>query len=330
MLASEQILLKERIRHLLHIKKCTISSLSENETDRVRISRQINGDANITIDTIRLILFAFPNVSADWLILGDSKTEKSNHFSTPILSNAADSTSILSIDDSIAQNSNLDISSRIKYVLSEKQVSVAELAGSETQRIKFSRQLNGHNGLTLPVVVKVLDRFPDVSAEWLIRGEGQMDKSNNILYMYETELNNTRERIKLLIKNSGKSATMIAGGSGNPMQTKMSRQINFDTMLTFDVIFHILQSFPDISADWLILGDSKTDRSNKSAPPVPSNKAYSSFIPSIDDAIAQRDALINTLRAQIDQLTKDKELLHGLLESMTVPAKSNSKTTKNR
>ena len=146
MLANEQILLKERIRHLLHIKKCTISSLSENETERVRISRQINGDANVTIDTIRLILFSFPNVSADWLILGDSKT----------------------------------------------------------------------------------------------------------------------------------------------------------------------------------------DRSNKSAPPMPSNKSYSSFIPSIDDAIAQRDVLINTLRAQIDQLTRDKELLHGLLESLTIPAKSNSKTTKNR
>ena len=76
-------------------------------------------------------------------------------------------------------SSNFGISDRIKYVLSEKQMSVAELAGSETQRIKFSRQLNGHNGLTLPVVVKVLDRFPDVSAEWLIRGEGQMDKSNH-------------------------------------------------------------------------------------------------------------------------------------------------------
>ena len=80
MLATEQILLKDRIRHLLHIKKCTISSLAENETERVRISRQINGDANVTIDTIRLILFSFPAVSADWLILGEGQMDKSNHF----------------------------------------------------------------------------------------------------------------------------------------------------------------------------------------------------------------------------------------------------------
>lgn len=76
MLATEQILLKDRIRHLLHIKKCTIASLAENETERVRISRQINGDANVTIDTIRLILFSFPSVSADWLILGEGTIHK--------------------------------------------------------------------------------------------------------------------------------------------------------------------------------------------------------------------------------------------------------------
>ena len=76
MLATEQILLKDRIRHLLHIKKCAIASLSKNETERVRISRQINGDANVTIDTIRLILFSFPAVSADWLILGEGTIHK--------------------------------------------------------------------------------------------------------------------------------------------------------------------------------------------------------------------------------------------------------------
>ena len=226
--------------------------------------------------------------------------------------------------------SNSYISSRIKHILSEKHTSIADLAGSEAQRIKFSRQLNGHNCITLPVVLKVLETFPDISSEWLLRGEGQMDKSNNSIYMYETELNNTRERIKLCIKNSGKSSTMIAGGSGNPMQTKMSRQINFDTMLTFDVIFHILQSFPDISADWLILGDSQTEKSNRSAPHFPYNADSSSFVPYIDDAIAKRDEIIRILRDQIAQLTKDKELLHNLLDSFTIPARSDKKSNKQK
>ena len=188
--------------------------------------------------------------------------------------------------------------------------------------------------------------------------------------MYEFELNMARERLKCCIERSGKSVSMIAGGAGTNMQTKMSRQINFDTMLTFDVIYHVLQTFPEVSAEWLIRGEGEMDKSNHFAPHVHIAGGGSAFInehgvnigtqksdPIIipsqyeleklmrspegffsirtifdakDDAIAQRDALINTLRAQIDQLTKDKELLHGLLESMTIPSKSNSKTTKNR
>ena len=182
--------------------------------------------------------------------------------------------------------------------------------------------------------------------------------------MHETELNMARERIKFCIANSGKSVSMLAGGHGSPMQTKMSRQINFNTMLTFDVIYHVLQLFPDVSAEWLIRGEGQMDKSNHFAPHVHVAGGGSAFInehgvnigtqksdPLIipskdelenlmrspegffsirtifdakDDAIAQRDAIIHTLRDQIAQLTKDKELLRSLLESITIPANHKS------
>ena len=182
--------------------------------------------------------------------------------------------------------------------------------------------------------------------------------------MYEFELNMARERLKCCIERSGKSVSMIAGGAGTNMQTKMSRQINFDTMLTFDVIYHILQTFPDVSAEWLIRGEGEMDKSNHFAPHVHVVGGGSAFInehgvnigtqksdPLIipskdelekllrspegffsirtifdakDDAIAQRDAIIHTLRDQIAQLTKDKELLRSLLESLTLPANHKS------
>ena len=184
--------------------------------------------------------------------------------------------------------------------------------------------------------------------------------------MHETELNMARERIKFCIANSGKSVSMLAGGHGSPMQTKMSRQINFNTMLTFDVIYHVLQLFPDVSAEWLIRGEGEMDKSNHFAPRVHVVGGGSAFInehgvnigtqksdPLIipskdelenlmrspegffsirtifdakDDAIAQRDAIIHTLRDQVAQLTKDKELLRSLLESLTVPSNPNSKS----
>lgn len=175
-------------------------------------------------------------------------------------------------------SSNFGISDRIKYVLSEKQMSVAELAGSETQRIKFSRQLNGHNGLTLPVVVKVLDRFPDVSAEWLIRGEGQMDKSNHFAPHVHVA--------------GGGSAFINEHGVN--IGTQKSDPIIIPTKDELENLMRSPEGFFSIRT----IFDAK------------------------DDAIAQRDAIIHTLRDQIAQLTKDKELLSNLLSSLTAPSQS--------
>ena len=183
-------------------------------------------------------------------------------------------------------SSNFGISDRIKYVLSEKQTSVAELAGSETQRIKFSRQLNGHNGLTLPVVVKVLDRFPEISAEWLIRGEGEMDKSNHF----------------------APRVHVVGGGSAFINE----HGVNIGTQ----------------KSDPLII-PSKDELENLMRSPEGFFSIRTIF-DAKDDAIAQRDAIIHTLRDQIDQLTKDKELLHNLLDSITVPARSAQKSNKQK
>ena len=175
-------------------------------------------------------------------------------------------------------SSTFGISDRIKYVLSEKQMSVAELAGSETQRIKFSRQLNGHNGLTLPVVVKVLDRFPDVSAEWLIRGEGQMDKSNHFAPHVHVA--------------GGGSAFINEHGVN--IGTQKSDPIIIPSKDELEKLMRSPEGFFSIRT----IFDAK------------------------DDAIAQRDSIIHTLRDQIAQLTKDKELLSNLLSSLTSQSQS--------
>lgn len=183
-------------------------------------------------------------------------------------------------------SSNFGISDRIKYVLSEKQISVAEIAGSETQRIKFSRQLNGHNGLTLPVVVKVLDRFPEVSAEWLIRGEGQMDKSNHFAPHVHVA--------------GGGSAFINEHGVN--IGTQKSDPIIIPTKDELENLMRSPEGFFSIRT----IFDAK------------------------DDAIAQRDSIIHTLRDQIVQLTKDKELLSNLLSSITSQARSAKKSNKQK
>lgn len=62
--------LKERIKHLLVAKNITISDLTDDDNTYKRLRRQINDDAAIPYSTIVLLLEMFPDVSAEWLVMG--------------------------------------------------------------------------------------------------------------------------------------------------------------------------------------------------------------------------------------------------------------------
>lgn len=80
MLSNDEILLKHRIRQLLKFKKMTISDIAETETLRARYGRQINGDASVPFTTIHLLLRTFPDISADWLVMGEGSMIKADYF----------------------------------------------------------------------------------------------------------------------------------------------------------------------------------------------------------------------------------------------------------
>lgn len=42
---------------------------------------------------------------------------------------------------------------------------------------RLSRQLNGGATVTFETISSILESFPDISAEWLLRGEGEMYKT---------------------------------------------------------------------------------------------------------------------------------------------------------
>ena len=82
MAKNDEKLLKERMRYLLHEKRWPLTKLSQNETERARFGRQINGDAAVPFSTIVLFLSKFPDVSADWLIMGEGEILKSKRTGT--------------------------------------------------------------------------------------------------------------------------------------------------------------------------------------------------------------------------------------------------------
>ena len=64
---------------------------------------------------------------------------------------------------------------RIALILDDKQVSVNALSKLvEMPQTTLNTQLKGERALSANVVSKVLSVFPDVSAEWLMRGVGTM------------------------------------------------------------------------------------------------------------------------------------------------------------
>lgn len=64
---------------------------------------------------------------------------------------------------------------RIILILDNKQVSVNALSKLvEMSQTTLNTQLKGERALSANVVSKVLSVFPDVSAEWLMRGVGTM------------------------------------------------------------------------------------------------------------------------------------------------------------
>ena len=64
---------------------------------------------------------------------------------------------------------------RIMLILDNKQVSVNALSKlAEMSQTTLNTQLKGERALSANVVAKVLSIFPDVSAEWLMRGVGTM------------------------------------------------------------------------------------------------------------------------------------------------------------
>lgn len=77
--------------------------------------------------------------------------------------------------------STISVKDRIQTLLAEKRCSISQLCdGDESQRSKLSRQLNGHIGIQLSTIELVLNKFPDISADWLILGRGPREFADNL------------------------------------------------------------------------------------------------------------------------------------------------------
>ena len=72
------------------------------------------------------------------------------------------------------------VKQRLRLILKEKHMPLASIgAESDSLKVTLSRQVNGDTAVSFSVIALFLDKFPDVSAEWLLRGQGEMFKHTN-------------------------------------------------------------------------------------------------------------------------------------------------------
>lgn len=63
---------------------------------------------------------------------------------------------------------------KIRSILDESDRNVHNLSDSPAQNRRLNRQINEGHPLTLPTVFDILDKFPNLSSEWLLRDQGPM------------------------------------------------------------------------------------------------------------------------------------------------------------
>lgn len=102
------------------------------------------------------------------------------------------------------------IRQRVRTVLSEFNSNTNQLADNDVNfQNRLSRQINQGSRLSCDTIIRFLSAYPNVSAEWLIRGEGNMlitdnmppftgDESDNDLDVHAKVISLTLEKEELV------------------------------------------------------------------------------------------------------------------------------------
>lgn len=73
----------------------------------------------------------------------------------------------------------MDLHHRFRRIISEKKLSNRAFAiKCGVSQPTFDKQIRGLRPISSEVIISTLSAFPDISAEWLLRGEGEMLKAS--------------------------------------------------------------------------------------------------------------------------------------------------------
>lgn len=92
-----------------------------------------------------------------------------------------------------------EVRKRIRHVLDAKNVKVNTLAVKYNEnQSKLSKQIKYKTAISLHTILLLLDEFPDLSTEWLLRGKGNMFLTTDANH---SDLESRIARLEQLINN---------------------------------------------------------------------------------------------------------------------------------
>lgn len=128
MISNEEKMLKERIRHLLSTKKAKISDFAKTESERVMLGRQINGkDTIVPYKTIYMLLYAYHDIDANWLILGEGQMTKVGNLAAPHIHNNYTTNEMNNGENAHGNHFSIGDPTALKALIAEKDARIAEL-----------------------------------------------------------------------------------------------------------------------------------------------------------------------------------------------------------
>lgn len=127
-----------------------------------------------------------------------------------------------------------------------------------------------------------------------------------------------KERIRMALSAKGKTASDL--GEDLNAKKMYQRQILGESLVTYETIYKILYEYHDISPTWLVMGEGPMKRTNEAGPKYytinHNNNNHDNGIVNIGADVSVNDQVAE-LRKQLDEVTRDRDLLKNLLAAMT-------------
>ncbi len=121
---------------------------------------------------------------------------------------------------------------RILKILENEKLTAAKFADRiGVQRSSISHIISGRNKPSFDFIAKTIESFPEINAEWLINGKGNIYKEEKIV---KNEIKEERKLFEAGIKTDEKESAKVVVGSDNKGNSG-DKKVNKDDMKNKEV-----------------------------------------------------------------------------------------------